>query len=224
MTIDALNLEGDFALYNDLVDSKQENAWLRDPASPPPPPLKEKVQTGAYKVFVAQEQCRDLPREVSAKLAVTLGSSVSSTLRLRADWFEHLLTFLPHVRQHVSMCAFKTLIGGWTTSHRMHEPVLLPCVFGCSGECDIIGHYLLCSPLWQICSQVLSIEAPLGLGERICVVNPSVERLQLVALCYQVYHYTKTRIKELGGYHSLGSNRAQLIAAESAKTFVNHVR
>ncbi len=122
------------------------------------------------------------------------------------------------------MCAFKTLVGGWTTSHRMHEQEVLPCIFGCRSETDVLGHYLMCTPLWLICSRALSVEAPLHLGERICVMNPSVETLQLLALCFQVYHYTKSRAKELGGFHAIGSNHAQTIAFESARTFRNHVK
>ncbi len=87
-----------------------------------------------------------------------------------------------------------------------------------------MGHYILCSPLWQICSATLRCEAPLQIGERICVVCPTPERVQLLELCYQVYHYAKTRTKELGGFRSIGSHRVQTIAFESAHTFLNHVK
>ncbi len=189
--LSALSLRGDYATYDNIVRTNPENAWVLDLDSPLSPALKGETQTGAYNVFIAMEQCRDLPREMAARLQVTLGDSVSATLRMRIDWFQELICILPLVKQHTSMCAFKTLIGGWTTSHRMHEQDVLPCVFGCHDETDWLHHYLVCAPLWLICGQALSLEAPLHLGERICVVNPSVENLQLLALCFQLYHHTK---------------------------------
>ncbi len=165
-----------------------------------------------------------MPRESATKLVVTLGPEVSKTLRLRTDWFSVLCEVLPRVKQHAAMCLFKTLVGGWTTSHRMHEPDKLPCIFGCRDAPDDLRHYILCSPLWQICSQVLGVEAPLQIGERVCVVCPSPERVQLLALCFQVYHYAKTRAKELGGYQTVGSHTVQTIAFESAHTFLHHVK
>ena len=85
-------------------------------------------------------------------------------------------------------------------------------------------HYLLCAPLWLICSQALQVEAPITLGERIGVVRPSVENLQLLALCFQVYHYTKSRTKELGGFFRVGSCHVQRIAFEAARTYRTHVK
>ena len=105
----------------------------------------------------------------------------------------------------------------------MHEDVLLPCIFGCRGAQDSLNHYLVCSPLWQIASASLCCEAPLHIGPRIGIIDPTPQRLQLLSLCFCIYHYTKSRAKELGGAPVLGSNRIQDIASESARTFLNHV-
>ena len=104
----------------------------------------------------------------------------------------------------------------------MHEQQLLPCIFGYRGEDDDMG--LLRSPLWQICSGSLGVDALILLGETIRVVSPCVERVQFLGLCFQVYHYTKTRTKELDGYGFVGSNHVQRIAFEAAHTFLNNVR
>ena len=121
------------------------------------------------------------------------------------------------------MCTFKTLIGGWTTSHRMHEPIHLPCIFGCRGEQDTQLHYLQCFPLWHIATTVLGIEAPWSISSRLGVTDPSPEKAQLLALVFMVYHNTKSRVKELGGLGATSSNRVQRIAAECARCFVHHI-
>ncbi len=105
----------------------------------------------------------------------------------------------------------------------MHEAETLLCLFGCAGEKDEIHHYLLCSPLWQIAAEVMKVEFPLDLGSRLCVVDPSPERAQLLALVFQLYHHVKTRTKELGGFASVGSRHVQRMAFEAARTFVHRV-
>ena len=154
---------------------------------------------------------------------MTLGELTSSTLRLPVDWVVVLTETLTLVRQHTSMCVFETLIGGWTTSWRMHERDKLPCIFGCNGESDDIRHYLLCSPLWQIAGESLGTEPPLDLGSRLCACDPNPEKARLLALVFQLYHHTKARTKELGGFRNVGSRHVQRIAFEAARTFVNHV-
>ncbi len=145
-------------------------------------------------------------------------------LCLPADWFGTLSGVLGHVRQHAAFSLLRTYIGGWTTSVRMGEEEKLPCIFGCREARDELTHYLLCAPLWLIASEALRVETPFSLGERLCLVSPSPEHVQLLALAFQIYHGTKSRSKELGGPIFLGSNRVQLIAAESARAFIGHAR
>ncbi len=61
------------------------------------------------------------------------------------------------------------------------------------------------------------------LGSRRCVVDPSPERAQLLALVFQLYHHAKTRTKELGGFSTVGSRHVLRIAYEAARTFVHRV-
>ena len=47
------------------------------------------------------------------------------------------------------MAAVKSWANAWTTSLRMHEPLLLlPCIFGCPGCKDEFDHYIVCGALW----------------------------------------------------------------------------
>lgn len=49
--------------------------------------------------------------------------------------------------RHAAWCCLKTVIGGWTTSRRMHEPVQRRCPLGCEGL-DDWKHYVRCPRLW----------------------------------------------------------------------------
>ena len=160
---------------------------------------------------------------MSRKLVVTLGEEVSRSLRVPTNWVAALLEVLRNVRPHTSSCVFKSLIGGWTTSTRMHEPTRLSCIFGCREQPDEINHYFLCSPLWQIASHSLQVEAPLSLARRLCLEEPTPDTARLLALVFALYHFSKTRAKELGGAPVLGPNAVQRIAFEAARSLKNHV-
>ncbi len=105
----------------------------------------------------------------------------------------------------------------------MHEHVKLACIFGCRDQHDEINHYFLCSPLWQIASQSLQVEAPLGLAQRLCIDKPSPDTARLMALVFSLYHFSKTRAKDLGGAPIIGPNAVQRIAFEAARALKNHV-
>ncbi len=165
----------------------------------------------------------DFLKAMSQKLIVTLGVSVGRSLQVPVDWVVKLVDVCREVRPHAACCVFKCLVGGWTTSHRMHEQMLLPCILGCTDCRDEINHYFLCSPLWQIASEALQVEAPLDLATRLCLVSPTPCTVRLLALTFVLYHYAKTRAKELGGATVVGSCVVQRIAFEAACTFVSHV-
>ena len=105
----------------------------------------------------------------------------------------------------------------------MREQDLLPCVFGCSGANDEINHYLVCSPLWQIASGALRIEAPLDIATRLCLLNPTPDAARLLALTFSLYHHAKSRAKELGGATVIGSCTVQRLTYEAACALINHV-
>ena len=144
-------------------------------------------------------------------------------MQVRANWVATLCDVLSHCKQHVAFCTFRTLIGGWATSHRMHEQTTLPCIFGCQGETDAILHYLLCSPLWLICSESLGVESQWNLMSRICVCNPLPESAQLLSLVFLVYHHTRSRLKEIGDFECIPCIRIQSIASEAARELKHHI-
>ncbi len=47
---------------------------------------------------------------------------------------------LKKFRAHDAMRVIKSWVNSWATSDRYHEPVILPCLFGCVGAVDILDH------------------------------------------------------------------------------------
>ncbi len=174
-------------------------------------------------MFLKREQCADLHRELVQKAVTTLGEELASKVVVPVDCIAKLLKVLQGCRTHTAMCVFKCIIGGWTTSHRMHEPVKHSCLLGCAHANDDIRHYLLCSPLWQIAGQALGAEPPLDLAARLCLVEPCTERARLLALTFQLYHFGKAQVKAFGGPQFCGSNHVQSLLVEASRALKNHV-
>ena len=99
----------------------------------------------------------------------------------------------------VAMALIKTWANAWTTSDRMHEDNLLPCIFGCEGD-DALAHYLCCDPLWTAvisCSYKrteLLMQPPLV---RLCLETPSVEGARLITIAFSCYHALKLGHRDL---------------------------
>ena len=122
------------------------------------------------------------------------------------------------------MCLFKTWLGGWTTSVRMNESVKMNCLFGCTDARDELRHYVECSPLWQIAGEIMQVQSPLDLRERLCLLNPSVDRCVMLALCFQGYHYAKSLCDGHGDTRSKiqDGRKMQASVKEAMKTFVHN--
>ena len=54
----------------------------------------------------------------------TLESDISYHLTFPGDWYNTLAPIFRNCKPFVGMCLFKTYVGGWTTSSRMHERVI----------------------------------------------------------------------------------------------------
>ena len=76
----------------------------------------------------------------------------------------------------------------------MHEHVLLPCLFGCSGQKDRMSHYVFCPILFSILLQSRDDPSPNPLI-RIGLVHPSKEGLLLIAAAFGGYHAVRRGIR-----------------------------
>ena len=112
---------------------------------------------------------------------------------LTSDAVSVICPALSKLGARVSVAVVKSWANAWTTTTRMHEPLLLPCIFGCPNCKDELDHYLCCDPLWTAvisCSfkQTVLLQAgpfsKLGLG---C----SSAWLQMLAIAFSCYHALK---------------------------------
>ena len=69
--LDVASLDGEFSRLRTFVNSSPTNAWIMDPANPPP--RGSSIQTGVYNVFKSSVTCNNLQVALENKLRVTLG-------------------------------------------------------------------------------------------------------------------------------------------------------
>ena len=142
-------------------------------------------------IFQIRFSSDNFPSLLGHKLAVTFGQTFWRRVVLDHNWFDLLLASLNSVSVHVRFCWLRTVVGGWTTSLRMHEIHPLPCIFGCLDCVDNLEHYMLCPILWNISCEIYSGEDSLVLEERLCLRNPTIIKLARLAITCDIYHTVK---------------------------------
>ena len=140
-----------------------------------------------------ENQISNLQSYFAGKLQVTLNSrSLDQVLDLAfpVNWFHNLYNCLLEISPFVRTCWLRTAAGGWTTSIRMHSDTMLhTCMFGCLDSEDVLSHYLACSILWSLAREISGIrEFEVSINSRISILNPSKDKLLLLAYCHVLYH------------------------------------
>lgn len=103
------------------------------------------VQTALYNKIVEVLFHDSIPNLLSRRMPVL---SAGEVLPQGFD-FETLRSCICKLPPYIVFVLIRTWANGWTTSYRMHEPQLLPCVFGCPQQNDSLQHYLCCERLWR---------------------------------------------------------------------------
>ena len=85
-----------------------------------------------------------------------------------------------------------------------------------------MGHYLQCSPLWQIACEALGVTDPFNFSERLCIVSPTVGKAQLLALVFSLYHSAHNLFKGVDVV-SPRPRAVQKNLVEAAKAFRHHI-
>ena len=144
-------------------------------------------------ILSGSEMCENtLVAAVKDKLKITLGLDSFATIRFQENWLPKLRASFANTNSYLSMCWFKAIGGGWTTSVRMHESVSLPCVFGCLDCFDEYKHYLTCPILWQLAKEALNLmETNLQIGHRLCLTEVNINRIRLLGYCHTLYHHIR---------------------------------
>ena len=97
----------------------------------------------------------------------------------------------------VAIKVLKGWCNGWATSRRYQETVKLPCLFGCSNECDELYHYLQCPhmfAIWSFLCEGVSEDPLVRWG----LVNPSPEGMTQIACTFAGYHAIRRHFKQHG--------------------------
>ena len=128
----------------------------------------------------------------------------------------------------VPMCLLRTWSNGWFTSTRLHEPKILPCIFGCdAGDC--LHHYLECEVLWTLvycgfnCN--VSIFVNSSNSSRACINCPKSCDVSYLYTAYSTYHSLRKLHSESihnaissNEFHSMHLHALELISLFKADT------
>ena len=104
------------------------------------------------------------------------------------------LRFLSSLPLHVRLTSIKTLVGGWTTSARMHEAERLPCFFGCRASCDDLPHYLLCRRLQRSVEYATKRPLPDSILARLGLDN-DIACVCCLSVAFTTYHTVSNKYK-----------------------------
>ena len=86
------------------------------------------------------------------------------SVMIKVSWFPAAFDILNQTKVFNRMCWLKTLSNARHTTSRMHEDVIWPCIFGCTGCADNLMHYLICRVLWQIANEIIGHESSVHIG------------------------------------------------------------
>ena len=100
----------------------------------------------------------------------------------------------------VAVSVIKSWANAWTTSSRMDEDEVLPCIVGCQSCDDKLSHYICCDPLWtSVISAANGTVEQLQVSPRVrlCLEEPSLQNAHLLAIAFSTYHATKLANRDL---------------------------
>ena len=149
------------------------------------------AQAAVLKALRPAISTRCLQAILFKKVGVTLGLEFLDRLRQFPLWLTEFQGILDGVKVYLRVCWLKTVAGAWTTTFRMHEDKLWQCIFGCQSCPDTLSHYLECPILWQIAGEAFPAEESIEVSQRVCILSPSVEKLQRLSVAHGVYHACK---------------------------------
>jgi len=187
--LNALNFQGPLNVVRSVCSRIPEHKWILEfPDSDLPAPYKG-IQAAMIDICSVACKCPAIDTELAKKAVITLGERHALSIRMAPCWFSDLLRVMNHAPIFLRMCWLKAIAGAWCTTTRMHAPHPLPCIFGCLDSRDELRHYLICPLLWQFAREFLNVcEPAISIASRLCLVQPSVEKLRALAFVHSLYH------------------------------------
>ena len=180
------------------------------------------IQASVLEILKVKDRVEDFTRAMSYKATVTVGQAWASSIHLQADWFNNLRELLLETPLFLRVCWLKAITGAWCTSTRLHSREHCQCIFGCTDAKDEFRHYLLCPILWQFPREFLRIPEPSICAEsRLCMVEPTVDKLRTLAFCHTLYH---TCVNDQGCVRSNGEVMPASIVQQRATELCRYVK
>jgi hypothetical protein len=104
------------------------------------------------------------------------------------------IALLRKMRPSKAMQVLKTWTNSWATSHRSHDPTILPCLLGCKAHTDSLIHYLQCPHMYSLMKffDRSTDENPLI---RFGLVNPSLNCLAIICCTSAGYHAVRRHVR-----------------------------
>ena len=160
------------------------------------------------------ETCHEnLESELIKKLRVSLGVHFES-VHFQPNWFGLIQKAFEGCNIFFRVCWLKAIGGAWTTSARMHETIIHPCIFGCLDCFDEFRHYLICPVLWQLAREALDLREPsCAVGHRLCLSSVSLNSLKLLGFCHLLYHSLR---KDSDCFHNDGTIHPSVVIQRRA--------
>ena len=152
------------------------------------------LQKQASRILFPLFHPQDMPSLCAQRLRA-LSPDFEYDLR-RCKW-DVIAKQLKRCSTHIAMCTIKTYTNGWCTTHRFHESVRLPCIFGCQGPIDTLAHYATCSRLWLVVGRHSRVNSGNSVLMRLGIQEPSPQHFKDLAVAFTVYHALKLGHREL---------------------------
>ena len=205
-----------------LISEAKLFSWILSFPHSPVPNVYNGIQSAVIKILHPVVSASDMPSELVKKLKVTLGVDLFRTLCFPHDWFTNLENVFESAPIFLKVCWLKAISGAWCTTVRMGgvSTCRWQCIFGCIDAEDVLTHYLECPVLWQFAREALRLqEDSIFLLSRLCIVEPSICKLRLLAFTHCLYHALKNdpRGVKANGF-PVSPNSMQILASEISRS------
>ena len=183
----AIQLSGPLSVFKENCRIDPSRDWILDYPTTLFPKKFKSLQSAAMEALSVEFRVSSLSAELHEKVKVTLMPLAPFEIEL--DWFSGLRSVLMKETPYIKICWLRTVAGAWCTSVKLHSVEGCPCIFGCSDSRDELTHYLQCPIIWQFARTSLRISEPsIHFLSRICVSEPTSDKLKLLAFTHALYH------------------------------------
>ena len=214
----ALKLSGSCSDLREVCLCDPSIAWLVDYPGVCFPPAFKSFQSAVLHALSVQYKVPNLYIEFHKKVKVTL--QPIAPFDIPTQWWEGLYNILRSEPTYIKCCWLKTACGAWCTSTRLSTFQNRPCIFGCLDSRDELCHYLACPVLWQFALHTLRInELSILHLHRICVSEPTHDKLKTLAFCHALYH---TCVNDIACIDENGTPRSFYLVQKRASEICNY--